>query len=257
MKKQFLRRKKGATVNDYPDIRSTDTLGRVYTIHPNNAECFFLRMLLHNIKGPKSFNDLKRIDGVLCNNYREACLKLGLLENDQHWEYALAEANFNCSARKIRDLFAIILTTCAPSDPNTLWNNHKDNMSEDILKHAQVIQHDQNLSYSEEIYNQALILLEDSCLQINNKKLDELGLYSPSRHVHINLDADMVREFQYNILELKNFVKENECLLNEEQKYVYEKVINNIYLKKGGIIFLDASGGMFNMNQFDKKIKKL
>lgn len=64
-KKQFLRRKKGLSMEDYPDIRSSDTLGRVYTIHPTNSECFYLRMLLHNIRGPKSFNDLKTINGKL------------------------------------------------------------------------------------------------------------------------------------------------------------------------------------------------
>lgn len=49
-KKQFVRRKKGASLENNPDIRSSDTLGRVYTIHPSNSECFYLRMLLHNIR---------------------------------------------------------------------------------------------------------------------------------------------------------------------------------------------------------------
>lgn len=32
--KQFIRRKRGASVHDYAGIRKGDTLGRVYTVHP-------------------------------------------------------------------------------------------------------------------------------------------------------------------------------------------------------------------------------
>lgn len=44
--KLFQRRRQGNPVQGYPGVYSTDALGRVYTVHPNNAECFYLR---HNI----------------------------------------------------------------------------------------------------------------------------------------------------------------------------------------------------------------
>lgn len=46
---------------------------------------------------------------------------------------ALSEATFLSHPIQIRNLFAIILTTCSPSDPIGLWNKHKENMTEDIL----------------------------------------------------------------------------------------------------------------------------
>lgn len=180
VKKQFKRRKQGIKNDNYPDIYSTETLGRVYTIHPNNAECFFLRLLLHTIKGPKSFDDLKKVKGELCSTYREACLKLGLLENDEHWNNALKEAALSSSPKQIRDLFAIILTTCSPSDPKMLWETYKDSMSEDVMRKQQEIHSDCSIDYRE-IYNETLILLENSCLFINNKNLNNLGLHSPER----------------------------------------------------------------------------
>ena len=64
--------------------RGFDTIGRVYTIHPSQQEAYFLRLLLHEVKGPTSFDDLKTVDGTVCSTYREACLKLGLLEDDTH-----------------------------------------------------------------------------------------------------------------------------------------------------------------------------
>ncbi|XP_076256102.1 uncharacterized protein LOC143193665 [Rhynchophorus ferrugineus] len=50
--KTFQRRKQDTAVDGFPGVKKTDALGRVYTIHPNNSECFYLRMLLHIVKGP-------------------------------------------------------------------------------------------------------------------------------------------------------------------------------------------------------------
>lgn len=83
-RKQFERRKRGIRVPNYGDVFSANALGRVYTVHPNNTECYFLRILLHEVKGPTSFASLKTVNGEECETYREACQKLGLLENDQH-----------------------------------------------------------------------------------------------------------------------------------------------------------------------------
>lgn len=82
--KTFQRRKQGERVDGYPNVRKADAIGRIYTIHPNNAECFYLRLLLVNVRGPRSFDDLKTVDGQLCATYREACQRLHLLEDDMH-----------------------------------------------------------------------------------------------------------------------------------------------------------------------------
>ena len=57
--KTFKRRKQGIAVEGHGGIFKSDVIGRVYTIHPSNAECFYLRMLLHEVPGPKSLDDLK------------------------------------------------------------------------------------------------------------------------------------------------------------------------------------------------------
>lgn len=116
-KKIFQRRKQGRISSENDEIREANNIGRVYTIHPNSDECYFLRMLLHKIRGPTCFKDLRTIDGNTFTTYRETCLNLGLLENDNHWNLALSEATLTNSPHNIRTLFAIILTICNPSDP--------------------------------------------------------------------------------------------------------------------------------------------
>lgn len=50
LKSSFRRIKKNILLLLYPDIFQSDTLDRMYTIHPNNQ--FFLRILLHNVIYP-------------------------------------------------------------------------------------------------------------------------------------------------------------------------------------------------------------
>ena len=62
----------------------SDSIGRIPIINLNahQSELYFLRMLLHHKPGPTSFEDLRTIDGVLQSTFQAACLKLGLLEDD-------------------------------------------------------------------------------------------------------------------------------------------------------------------------------
>lgn len=41
--------------------------------------------------------------------YKNACLELGLLEDDNRWNSMLAEAAVNCTGTQTRLLFAIVL----------------------------------------------------------------------------------------------------------------------------------------------------
>jgi hypothetical protein len=47
-KKEFNRRKQGSNVSDHVGICKTNTLGRVYTVHPNNAVLLFEVITTHN-----------------------------------------------------------------------------------------------------------------------------------------------------------------------------------------------------------------
>ncbi|GBM88455.1 hypothetical protein AVEN_17497-1 [Araneus ventricosus] len=57
-KKVLNRRKQGAIVEGHDGIRSGDALGCVYIAHSSNTDCYYLRLLLHKIKGPTIFKDL-------------------------------------------------------------------------------------------------------------------------------------------------------------------------------------------------------
>ena len=155
--KKYSWRAEGTTVEGFPGIKASDALGRVYTVHPNNFECFCLRLLLHHVDGPTTFHDLRTVNGHICETFREACNERDLLEDDNHWNATLTEAAATYSPNKLRYLFAIMMCSCGLSNPKQLWETHKDSLSEDILHHVQ--QENQTV----EVISPALTTTEHFC----------------------------------------------------------------------------------------------
>ncbi|GFS74492.1 ATP-dependent DNA helicase [Trichonephila clavipes] len=150
-------------------------------VSPRHTECFYLRLLLVNVTGPLSFQDIRKVNGQQYPTYKDACLALGLLEDDNQWECMLAEVALNCTAIQIRRLFAIVLTTCFPARAQILWEIHKDSMTDDILHQHRIRCHDPTITFSDEMYNEALIAIEDLCIVIANLPLSNFGMNSPNR----------------------------------------------------------------------------
>ena len=117
-------------MENYPRIKSMNAIGRVYAVHPNNKECYYLQ-LLHKIKGPRPFAELRTVNGILKNTYHEACTALVLLENDDHWKEVLKKASEIMMPNKMRNLFAIMLTACNLSNPGQLWLDFQDSFCEE------------------------------------------------------------------------------------------------------------------------------
>ncbi|XP_050339716.1 uncharacterized protein LOC126766058 [Bactrocera neohumeralis] len=241
--KKWQRRKQGTPVDGHPGVFFADTIGRVYTVHPNNAECYYLRLLLVNVAGPLSFQHLRTVNGQLCQTYREACQLLQLLENDSHWDLTLQDAAIASAPHNIRMLFAIIISTCFPSNPLELWNKYKDYMAEDILIRMRHRTRNQDLLLTLDMYNEALIALEDLCLAIANKALGQLGLPSANRPMHDLFDRELQREREYDANELQTFVNLNVPKLNVHQRHVYDTIMQAVNNRTGGLYFLDAPGG--------------
>lgn len=236
--KKFVARKEGKPVDGEANKYRSDAIGRIYTVHPNNAECFFLRLLLVNVRGPTSFQALRTVEDRVCETYREACQLLNLLEDDSHWNNALADASETAAPQQIRFLFAVLLTSCAPSSPQELWEKHKESMSEDFLR-----RHPSD-TLPAVIFNQTLLAIENICRSISNKSVNQLGLtITLDRSEVEQIDQDYRSEISFNVEELQTFVGENITKLNNEQKLIFEIVMSRVQTRQGGFFFLDAPGG--------------
>ncbi|XP_055312023.1 uncharacterized protein LOC129574268 [Sitodiplosis mosellana] len=241
--KKFERRKQGIRIEGHTNLFASDALGRLYTVHPNNFECYYLRMLLINVRGPTSFQSLKTVDEQMCATYRQACENLHLLENDAQWDLSLEDASNTGHPHQIRGLFAVILTTCFPSNPQNLWEKYKDFMSDDILFRLRTSTGNFELQFTFQIYNEALIMIEDKCVAITNKTLIQLGMEATDRTTEGIHDNDLRREQCYDINELDAYIQSNLPKLKTEQMNVYRTIMQAVENKTGGLYFLDAPGG--------------
>jgi len=241
--KRWKRRVQGAAVPGFPGVHQTDALARVYTVHPNNRECFFLRILLHHVVGPVSFQHLKTFDGHVCNTFHEACSRQGLLEDDTQWRNTLDEAATVQSPAQLRQLFAIMLATCGISNPVELWDDFKEHLTEDILFQRRRLAEDPQLPFTDADFNQSLLYIEDKVRELCNNELTVYGLPSPIRQEQPPMSREMIRETAYNHELLRQFVEENEPRLMPEQREAYEQLLRRVMDNVGGIVFLDAPGG--------------
>ncbi|GBP88951.1 hypothetical protein EVAR_52290_1 [Eumeta japonica] len=143
----------------------------------------------------------------------------------------------NCTAIQIRLLFAIVLTTCFPARAQILWENHKDSMTDDILHQHRIRCHDLTITFSDEMYNEALIAIEDLCIVIANLPLSNFGMNSPNRTASDLMNTEMNRELQYSTVEMAAIVARNVPLMNEEQRTIYDRICSQFQLDKVGSSF--------------------
>lgn len=116
-----------------------DMIGRIYYAHPTSRERFYLRMLLNIAKGPTSFEDIRTVDGVLYDSFKNAYVARGLLEDDNQWDEALNQAAIWASPSSLRDMFVMMLMLCEVSKPEELWEKHWETLSEDIIWRARKV----------------------------------------------------------------------------------------------------------------------
>ena len=109
---------------------------RMYFMSPKSDDVFYLRLLLANRKGCISFDDLRTVnvqierapDGETAPqllSYKQTCVELGLTDDDDEWDAAMAEATEFGTATMLRKLFVTILIECGPAKPLKLWTKHK------------------------------------------------------------------------------------------------------------------------------------
>ena len=68
--KKWIRRKRGVPLDGNDprnEIWQGPAIGRIYTVSPRAGECYFLRMLLDEVTGPTSFENLRTVNNHVCD----------------------------------------------------------------------------------------------------------------------------------------------------------------------------------------------
>ncbi|XP_070019675.1 uncharacterized protein [Nicotiana sylvestris] len=207
-------------------------IGRVVTCHPIEGERYYLRLLLMNVRGPKSYQDLLTVDGISCSTFRESAEKRGLLHCDNSLVECMFEAVSYQMSYSLRHLFATLLVYCNPVNPAELWKQFEDSMSEDfkILPNTN----------AKDIRYMTLNHIND-ILHLIGHDINEYN-FVPER---ITL-SPAVREAKDCHFERNITVREEDLLLeaklNTEQRKTYDKILNMIFSNQSGAFFIDGPG---------------
>jgi len=224
-----------------PDGPKSDQIGRLpmISLHKKTTELFHLRLLLHHVPGPQSFEDLRTVDGEVLDTFQAATVKLGLWEDDSECELCLAEAYSIKIGKAFIQCFVSVILHCMPSDPRSLYNKFKEQLAEHLKKQYKVEE------ATEEMHNS--VLLEIKRLFENaGENMKSLNLPLP------NDDMDQVFESEPRILQEEIDYCQPEMLeeaqtmlngLNPEQKTVSTAVIEAVENEEGGLFVVDAPGG--------------
>ncbi|GAB2289108.1 hypothetical protein Dimus_038038 [Dionaea muscipula] len=200
-------------------------------------------MLLTVVKGPKSFADLRTVNGIVYNTFKSTCVALGLLEDDAEWIQCLQEASNIKTGYQLRRLFCVILTQCCPVEPHMLWDQFKSHMCDDLAIKMQTLFGISNANEAE-IEDYGLHLL-NHILQESGKSLFDFPLMSQP----IGQWSPMVlNRLIFEQQQLFSDARQRDAQLdvdklNHEQRAAYNVVISSVLERTGTIFFLSGGAG--------------
>ncbi|XP_062017408.1 uncharacterized protein LOC133733784 [Rosa rugosa] len=208
-------------------------IGRIYTVSPSEGEKFYLRVLLNHVRGPKSFEDLRTVDGVLQPTFKKAVEERGLLEDDESIRQCLREASNIRMPSSLRRLFVTILVYCMPHEVRSLWDEFYPFMIEDYPSTS--------TTDNVRITNRLLRDLNELLVQ-HSKSVFDYDL--PEMTQDGGENSSMPRLIQDEIsINIPQEDRDAVHHLNEDQTFAYNSIISAIECHDNAIFFVDGPGG--------------
>ena len=207
------------------------TIGRMYTLHPNQGDVYYLRLLLLHIRGPTSFTAIRTVGGHVCESFKDACARMNLLEDDAEWRECLLDAVQCRMPFQLRLLFISILLFCEPADPLSLFEQFAVDMAEDFA-------YGHKFENSNAHRNRLLLSIQ-KLLTVHDRSLSEFQLPVP---VDESSSSDGVGDDQRDA-DATSYLAASEPLLTHDQRRIYRSICDAVDSSIGGVYFLDAPGG--------------
>jgi hypothetical protein len=220
-------------------------IGHMYYAHSTSSECYYLRMLLNCVKGATSYEHLRTVDGREHDTFKDACIVMGLLADDNEWHQALEEAGVWALGRKLRDMFASMLMFCEVMNPIHLWDAHWESLSDDIEAMTRYERVDPTITLSEDALKDRALYEIDHVLMRNGHRMEDFPMlpksnYIPSVHGGNRLVEE---ELAYDRHSLTADADNVEDRFNDDQRNAYETILNAVTNKEGKLFFVYGSGG--------------
>jgi hypothetical protein len=191
--------------------RHFNTLGRVRTVSPTEGDCFYLRILLCNVKGARSFQELFKFNDETYGTYKAACLARGLIDDDKEWLKAMEEAEALMLPHQMRSFLSRIFAHCDPVDPMALWERFKNSLAEDYMQ-----ENDDQTAIMRAYKSLAIFCLEEG------KNLKDILNIPEYANIDLN-EAEIVDQESELIT-----ANEMYSILNDEQKLIIDIILTKL-----------------------------
>ncbi|XP_024007763.1 uncharacterized protein LOC112083883 [Eutrema salsugineum] len=206
-------------------------IGRLVYVSPSAEDAYHLRILLNIVKGPESFDDLKKVNGVIYSSFREACFALGLLDDDKEYIEGIKEASFWGTGKFLCKPFAIMLLSSSVAVPINVWNGTWKILTEDFLYQKRREENDPGLVLTEAQYKNLGLSDIEKYMRRNGHSLsdykgempvpDDIGKYKKSNH--------LIRdEKSYDRAKLANDHVKLFSTITNEQKDIYNEIMDAV-----------------------------
>lgn len=223
--------------------RKFEAIGRVYYVPPIAGEKYYLRLLLTSVCGPKSFEDLRTVDGILLPTFHAACISRGLLTDDRDWVTCFEEASGWQTGFQLRLLFVTALVFGSVSDPLQLWIRFQEMLCDDLQQHLERCQF--NLPDIVDIHLDYGLFLLQKQLADHSKTLEDFYLPIPVHNwAGIGGNPLINAELTYDTGVEAAFRDDITSRFNQDQAYCFQEIVTAIDRQpEAAHFFLQGPGG--------------
>ncbi|XP_078430714.1 uncharacterized protein LOC144702538 [Wolffia australiana] len=208
----------------------------VHFVCPSDNTRYYLWLMLHHVLGATCYEDLCTVDDVVYDTYQRAAATHGLLHSDAEFHNNLALASGVASPCQLCELFAMMLLYCEISQPVVLFEKYLEAMSEDIRFENIASQ------VTNQIQQKVLSTLELILYHNGSSLAAFLGL--PQSIELQSIDIVCRPSNENNILNVILVVEHLQGMLNQEQRQLYDAVLEAIeskkHAKEAKVFFVDG-----------------
>ncbi|POW03398.1 hypothetical protein PSTT_11101 [Puccinia striiformis] len=220
--------------------KPSSIIGRIYYASINEGERYYLCLLLLHVRGPTSYEHLRTVNGTIYPNNRLAAVALGLLLSDEHYRGSMAEAAIWMPGEAFRRMFCILLIHSPPADPQSLYDEFADPLSDDLLHR---LRSDYRIPNPSDNMRRSLCLyLLQAKLLESGKSLSEVGLTPPTMEFWNVFQGDSWASERARATAADHYVTMS-ANLNQKQKVIFDLVAEMAESSEVAQVFVDGPGG--------------
>jgi hypothetical protein len=152
----------------------------------------------------------------------------------------LEEASVWASGQQLRDMFASMLMFCEVTNPRQLWDAHWESLSDDIEAMTRCERANPTVTLSEDALKDRALYEIDQVFMRNRDRLEDFPMLPKSNYIPFVHGGNRLveEELAYDQHSLTVDADNAEDRLNDDQRNVYETILNVVTNKKGKLFFV-------------------